>query len=157
MIRIPAVMAPAALALGLTLSAAAPAPSLADVAPVYTGFLSQSAVDGYDPVAYFTEGRPVEGSSEHQLDYKGATWSFATAENKAAFEADPEAYAPQFGGYCAWAISQGYTAKGDPKHWRIVDGKLYLNYNASVQERWESDIPGHVASAEGNWPGIIGE
>ena len=67
----------------------------------------------------------------------------------------PEAYAPQYGGYCAWAVSQGYTAKGDPKYWKVVDGKLYLNYDASVQKNWEKDIPGHIANASKNWPKVL--
>ncbi|EDP66904.1 YHS domain protein [alpha proteobacterium BAL199] len=124
-------------------------------APVYTGFLSSLAVNGYDPVAYFTEGKPVEGSSNFKSSYQGATWYFASAANKAAFDAEPAKYAPQYGGYCAWAVSQGYTAKGDPAHWKIVDGKLYLNYNAEVQSKWIEDIPGHIRAADGNWPKVI--
>jgi YHS domain-containing protein len=124
-------------------------------APVYTGFLSSLAVNGHDPVAYFTEGKPVEGSSAFESEYKGATWRFASAANKAAFDAEPAKYAPQYGGYCAWAVSQGYTAKGDPATWRIVDGKLYLNYNAEVQRTWEKDIPGNIGKADGNWPKVI--
>jgi len=122
---------------------------------VYTGFLSSLAVNGYDPVAYFTDGRPVEGSPEFESRYKDATWRFASAANKAAFEAEPAKYAPQYGGYCAWAVSQGYTAKGDPANWRIVGGKLYLNYNAEVQQTWQKDIPGNVRKADGNWPKVI--
>ncbi|MCR9072251.1 MAG: YHS domain-containing protein [Alphaproteobacteria bacterium] len=123
--------------------------------PVYTGFLSNTAVDGYDPVAFFTEGKPVEGSSAFETRYEGATWRFASAANRDAFIADPAKYAPQYGGYCAWAVSQGYTAKGDPQHWRVVDGRLYLNYNADVQQRWEKDIPGFIQAANGNWPKVL--
>ena len=118
-------------------------------------FLSSMAVDGYDPVAYFTDGRPVEGSDAFETEYKGATWRFASAEHRDAFIADPAKYAPQYGGYCAWAVSQGYTAKGDPQHWRIVDGRLYLNYNADVQKKWAADIPGHISAADGNWPKVL--
>lgn len=123
--------------------------------PVYTGFLSSLAVNGYDPVAYFKEGRPVEGKSDHTLEYKGAEWHFASQENREAFRQNPDQYAPQYGGYCAWAVAQGYTAKGDPMNWRVVNGKLYLNYNADIQTRWERDIPGNIKSAEQNWPRII--
>ena len=130
-------------------------PARAAEAPVYTGFLSSLAVNGHDPVAYFTEGKPVEGSAKFESRYNGATWRFASAANKAAFDAEPERYAPQYGGYCAWAVSQGYTAKGDPANWRIVDGKLYLNYNAEVQQTWEKDIPGNIGKADGNWPKVI--
>lgn len=123
--------------------------------PVYTGFLSSTAVDGYDPVAYFTDGKPVEGSSEFEAEYEGATWRFVSAANRDAFVADPSKYAPQYGGYCAWAVSQGYTAKGDPQHWRIVDGRLYLNYNADVQQKWEKDVPGFIKAADANWPKVL--
>lgn len=130
-------------------------PAMAAKAQIYTGFLSSQAVDGYDPVAYFTEGRPVEGSAKFETEYQGATWRFASQENLARFRADPESYAPRYGGYCAWAVSQGYTAKGDPKYWRIVGGKLYLNYDASVQRRWAQDIPGFIRGADGNWPKVL--
>lgn len=130
-------------------------PARAGQAPVYTGFLSQLAVNGHDPVAYFTDGRPVEGLSAFESRYQGATWRFASAANKAAFDADPARYAPQYGGYCAWAVSQGYTAKGDPANWRIVGDKLYLNYNTEVQRMWEKDIPGNISAADGNWPKVL--
>jgi len=133
----------------------AAAPAAAKEDPVYTGTFSSLAVSGYDPVAYFNEGKPVEGRSEHELEWNGATWRFASAENLAAFEADPEAYAPQYGGYCAWAVSQGYTASTDPTAWRIVDGKLYLNYSRGVQRRWETDVPGNITKADANWPKVL--
>lgn len=144
--------------LAATVLVSAPAalsPAHAAEPPVYTGFLSSLAVDGTDPVAYFTEGRPVAGSARFESRYEGATWRFVSAANKAAFDADPVRYAPQYGGYCAWAVSQGYTAKGDPANWRIVDGRLYLNYNAEVQRTWEKDIPGNIRKADGNWPKVI--
>ena len=134
---------------------AAGRPARAGEPPVYTGFLSNLAVNGHDPVAYFTDGRPVEGSARFESSFKGATWRFASAANKAAFDAQPDRYAPQYGGYCAWAVSQGYTAKGDPAHWKIVDGKLYLNYNAEVQVKWATDIPGNIKAANGHWPKIV--
>ena len=112
------------------------------------------ALRGHDPVAYFTEGRPVRGLPEHAANWGGATWHFASAENRAAFLADPEAHAPQYGGFCAWAVAQGYTAPIDPNAWQIVGGKLYLNYNARIQRRWERDIPGFIAQADANWPGL---
>ncbi len=138
-----------------TLAVIAAAPVRAGEPPVYTAFLSDLAVGGYDPVAYFAEGRPVEGSAAHESKYRGATWRFASAAHKAAFDADPENYAPQYGGYCAWAVSQGYTAKGDPETWTIVAGKLYLNYNADAQKLWEADIPAHIASGDANWPKVL--
>ncbi len=142
-------------ALTALLLAVAAAPAVAKEDPVYTGTFSSLAVSGYDPVAYFKEGKPVEGSSKHELEWNGATWRFVSAANLSAFEADPEAFAPQYGGYCAWAVSQGYTASTDPTAWRIVDGKLYLNYSHGVQRRWEKDIPGNIAKADGNWPKVL--
>jgi YHS domain-containing protein len=122
---------------------------------IYTGILSSTAVGGYDPVAYFTEGRPVEGKRDITWTWKGVTWRFATEKNRDAFKAAPEAYAPQYGGHCAWAVSQGYTAKGDPKYWKVVNGKLYLNYNAQVQRDWERDVPGHIGKGDKNWPAVL--
>ncbi|NIP18325.1 MAG: YHS domain-containing protein [Xanthomonadales bacterium] len=100
-------------------------------------------------------GKPVEGSSDHEYEWNGATWRFASADNLDAFKADPEKYAPQYGGYCAWAVAQGYTASTDPEAWEIVDGKLYLNYNDSVQAAWKKDIPGFIQKADTNWPGLV--
>ena len=122
---------------------------------IFTEFRSKLALDGYDPVAYFKTGKAQKGNPAHAVRWVGADWHFASAENKAAFEASPQAFAPQYGGYCAWAVSEGYTAKGDPNIWRIVDNKLYLNYNASVQKGWETDIPGRVARGDQNWPIVL--
>ncbi len=113
------------------------------------------ALGSHDPVAYFTRNQPVAGDAAITLDWNGATWRFATAEHRAMFEANPQAYAPQFGGYCAWAASQGYIAPGDPTVWRIVDGRLYLNFNDRARMLWEQDIPGAIARGEANWPRIL--
>ena len=118
---------------------------------VYTGRFSNTALQGYDPVAYFTDGQPVKGSKEFSTEYKGATFQFASAVNRDAFLADPAAYAPQYGGYCAWAMADGKYAKGDAKYWKIVDGKLYLNYNAGIQKKWNADIPGFIEKADTQW------
>lgn len=123
--------------------------------PVYTGLFSNVAVSGYDPVAYFREGRPVQGSSAFETEHEGYTYRFANQANLDDFIADPEAFAPQYGGYCAWAVSQGYTASADPDNWTIVDGKLYLNYNDDVQSTWETDIPGFIEKADSNWPKVL--
>jgi YHS domain-containing protein len=144
----------AALAVAGFLAQATVTPALADD-PVYTGTFSSLAVSGYDPVAYFADGKPVEGSGDYEYEWKGATWRFASAENLATFKADPEKYAPQYGGYCAWAVSQGYTASADPDVWRIVDGKLYLNYSKAIQQKWEQDIPGNISKADANWPKVL--
>jgi hypothetical protein len=123
--------------------------------PVFTGLVKGVAVGGYDPVAYFTEKKPVAGSKDITLEHQGVMWRFASIANRDAFKADPDKYAPQYGGYCAWAVSQNYTAKGDPNAWTISNGKLYLNYNKSVQSTWEKDIPGNVTKGDTNWPGVL--
>jgi len=146
-------IAAASLAIVATFGAAAPA--YADQAPIYTGVLSRVAVGGYDPVAYFTDGRPVRGAAQFRITHQGYEYRFANAEHLAAFRANPSRYLPQYGGYCAWAVSQGYTAAGNPNNWRIVDGRLYLNYNDEIQTRWEGDIPGHIRRANTNWPGVL--
>jgi hypothetical protein len=115
----------------------------------------QLALRGYDAVAYFTLGRPVEGSSRFEYRWNGAAWRFATAANRDAFAKDPARHAPEFGGYCAYAVSRGYTADGDPAVWRIVDGRLYLNYSTRAQALWQEDIPGNIATARRNWPGVL--
>ena len=135
--------------------AAVAGPAWAAKDPIYTSTFSSLAIRGTDPVAYFKEGRPVEGSSDFEHEWMGATWRFASAENLAAFQADPEAYAPQYGGYCAWAVSKGYTASTVPEAWKIVDGKLYLNYSKSVQTQWAGDIPGNIQRADANWPNVL--
>ena len=123
--------------------------------PVYTGLLSNTGAGGYDTVSYFETGKPTKGSSDYNTQYQGANWRFANAENLARFEANPERYAPAYGGYCAWAVSQGYLAKGDPKHWNIRDGRLYLNYNQSVQDKWLEDPLGFIRQADANWPRVL--
>jgi len=110
------------------------------------------AMHGYDPVAYFTDGRPVKGSAQFTTRWMGALWVFATGGHRDLFQKEPEKYAPQYGAYCAWAVSKGYTANGDPEAWRIVNGKLYLNYNKSVQEKWEQDTAQRIKEGDRNWP-----
>lgn len=142
----------AGIALLVAAAAAGPANALE---PVYTGTFSSTAVGGYDPVAYFTQGKPVEGKREFSTKWKGAEWRFATAANLEAFKADPEKYAPQYGGYCSWAVSQGYDASADPEQWSIVDGKLYLNYNADIQKKWSADKAALIKAADKNWPALL--
>ncbi len=113
------------------------------------------AIDGTDPTGYFTAGKPVAGDPSITLDWRGATWRFASVESRSLFESDPERYAPQFGGYCAWAVAEGYTASTIPEAWKVVDDKLYLNFNRRIQRRWERDIPGNIARGEANWPEVL--
>lgn len=129
-------------------------PAQAEQEPVYQSFFG-TAIDGTDPISYFDEGRPIEGDSGITYEWNNATWRFTSVENRDRFAASPEKYAPQYGGYCAWAVSQGYTASTDPEAWAIVDGKLYLNYSKSVQKTWEKDVPGHITAADKNWPRVL--
>lgn len=113
------------------------------------------AIHGTDPVAYFTENKPVDGSSKHALMWMGATWYFASAANMAAFEADPHRYAPQYGGYCAYAAAQGAVATTVPEAFTIYEGKLYLNFSTGVRGLWQQDIPGNIKAADANWPSVL--
>lgn len=113
-----------------------------------------NAIDGYDPVAYHTVGAPTEGSRKFTYDWMGATWRFANADNRDLFAADPDKYAPAYGGFCAYGVSQGAKVDIDPEAWKIVDGTLYLNVTKKVQRVWEKDIPGYVALADQNWPAL---
>lgn len=126
------------------------------VTPVFTGIVPGVAVGGYDPVAYFTDAKPVAGKPEISLEHEGATWRFASEANREAFRKEPAKFAPQYGGYCAWAIAQGYTAKGDPAHWSIVDNRLYLNFDRSIKDRWERDKAGFIKKGDASWPAIVG-
>lgn len=113
------------------------------------------AIRGADPVAFFTEMAPVQGSADNALMWNGATWHFASVENMELFMANPEAYAPQYGGYCAFALSKGAIATSVPEAWTVHDGKLYLNFSVNVRQVWSEDIPGNVALADANWPAIL--
>ena len=141
-----------ALAFGLQ---AAPAEA-AEEDPVFTT-RGNVAIRGYDPVAYFTEEKAVKGSREFTLGWQGADWRFASAENRDLFAANPEQYAPQYGGYCAWAVSRNYTAPTDPDAFTLVGGKLYLNYNAKVMEQWLEDRDANIEQADENWPAVLNE
>jgi YHS domain-containing protein len=141
----------------LTLSAAglalAGTPAGQKVAPVNAD-KNGVALHGYDPVTYFEMDAPRKGAEQFSYNWKGATWMFVSAENRKKFATTPEAFAPQFGGYCAKAVSENNTADVDPLAYKVVGGKLYLNYDAKVQKLWERDIPGRIASAEKNWPNL---
>ena len=115
---------------------------------------SGHAVSGFDVVSYFEDGLPAPGRADIPAEWNGATWAFASAENRDRFLADPEAYAPAYDGHCAFGVAKGGKVPGDPQLWRIVDGTLYLNLQSSVQEMWLEDVPGNIAAAEANWPGI---
>jgi YHS domain-containing protein len=112
------------------------------------------AIKGYDPVAYFNDGKPVKGSAQFTHQWNGATWQFASAEHRDQFAKSPEKYAPQFGGYCAYGVSQNHTAPIDPDAWTVLDGKLYLNYSQGVKNTWSKAIPKYLEQAQKNWPNL---
>lgn len=115
------------------------------------------ALHGYDPVAYFTVGAPTKGNASFTAKYEGASYFFASAENLKKFKANPAAFAPQFGGFCAMGVALEKKLDGDPAVWKIVDGKLYLNVNADVSVAWQRDIPGNLEKANDYWPEIKGK
>jgi len=112
------------------------------------------AIKGYDPVAYFTEGRAIKGNSEYFYIWNDARWHFATAEHRDLFAENPDRYAPKFKGYCAYGVSMGQLAAADPEQWTIVDGKLYMNYNRELRDRWRRDKTNLIPKAEENWEEI---
>ncbi len=112
---------------------------------------SKGAIQGYDPVAYFSQRKPVEGATAITHTWKNAVWHFSTVANRDSFVANPEKYAPQFGGWCAYGWAQGYPAKIDPDAWSIVEGKLYLNYNREVQQLWDKKQTEYIAKAIENF------
>ncbi|KMK68921.1 YHS domain-containing (seleno)protein [Puniceibacterium sp. IMCC21224] len=144
----------------LGLSLAAPALlSLPDVALAREPEVFQSgtiAINGTDPVAYFSQSRPTKGTAEQSVMWMGATWRFATAANRERFEMSPTRYAPVFGGYCSYAASKGYLAPTIPEAWTVFEGRLYLNANLQARALWVEDIPGNIALGKKNWPGILG-
>ncbi len=113
------------------------------------------AIRGIDPVAYFEKSMPVKGAESYKAMWMGATWLFENEANLATFQADPEAFAPKYGGYCAYAVSKGGTATTDPEAWTIFEDRLYLNFNTTVRGIWSEDIPGNVSKADANWPGVL--
>ena len=123
--------------------------------PTYTELFSSTAIRGYDTVAYFNEGKPVKGSEDYSAEYDQATWLFSSKENLALFKAVPEKYAPQYGGYCAYAVSQNKTASIKPDLFTIVEGKLYLNYSESINAKWRADQARFIVAADKNWPALL--
>ena len=112
------------------------------------------AIHGYDPVAYFTKGKPTKGNSKYTATHKGAIYQFSSAKNRDNFKQDPEQYAPQFGGFCAMGVAMNRKFDVDPTAWYIEDNKLYLNLNKDVQKKWLEDVPGNLETAFRNWNGI---
>ena len=127
-----------------------------EVAPfIYSESSSGLAIRGADPVAYFTQAQAVKGTEEFEYEWNDATWRFSSQENLDLFAANAEQYAPQYGGYCAKAVSEGNLASIDPESWKIVEDRLYLNYSPAVQQQWSRDIPGNIALGDENWSGVL--
>jgi len=123
------------------------------VEPIYK--MEGLGLSGYDPVAYFIDKAPVKGRAEFQAEWGGAKWLFKSSENRSTFLAAPEKYAPQYGGYCSFAVSRGQNAPGDPTAWKVVKGKLYVNNSKKVQELWEKELPDVIARGDQAWPGVL--
>lgn len=131
--------------------AAAQAADEINLVPGLSGAGAPLALHGYDPVAYFTEGRPVRGEDGLAYVHDGAAYRFSSAEHRAAFEAEPARYLPAYGGFCAYGVAVGKKFDGDPHFWRIEDGRLYLNLNREIYETFLADVDGNVAKADDNW------
>ena len=121
--------------------------------PLFAGDVTHSTpgISGYDPVAYFTDGKPVRGSGYHVAVQDGVTYVFANAEHKKLFIANPNKYLPAYGGYCAYGVAVGKKFVADPEVWKVVDGTLYLNLDKGIQDKWQKDIPGYIKKADKNW------
>jgi YHS domain-containing protein len=123
----------------------------------YNSLYAGLGAKGYDVVAYFTEGYPVQGNADHTHEHGGVTWRFASAHNRDLFVAEPAKYAPQYGGFCAWGVAQGRLFDVDPVNgWKVLDGKLFLNFNADIRAAWEKDVSGFITKADANWPKFNG-
>lgn len=138
-----------AATLGTSLAAQAKSPE------IFTGLIEGVGAAGYDVVAYMKDNAAKPGDPAISTEWKGAKWYFTTADNLDAFKAEPEKYAPQYGGYCAYALAKGSLAKGEPEAWTVSDGKLYLNFSKQIRQTWAADIPGYVATANANWPKVL--
>jgi len=144
------------IAMGAVVSfvAFAPLTAYADSPAIYTSWRDNIAVGGYDVVSFYS-GKPLEGNAEHIIAYKGAVWQFSTEANLDLFTNNPDAFVPQYGGYCAWALAKNKLAKGSPEYWHVKDGKLYLNFNKRIAKRWKKKIPEFIENADARWPEIL--
>ncbi|SQD78442.1 YHS domain-containing (seleno)protein [Moritella yayanosii] len=123
--------------------------------PIYTGYFSSKAVSGYDTVAYFTQSKAVKGLNKFSYAYQGEDWYFSSNQHLTLFKQDPEKYAPQYGGYCAYAVAKNDTASSDPEQWTIENDKLYLNYNADIKQQWLAEKTNFIIKADQNWPHVL--
>jgi YHS domain-containing protein len=145
-------LCPSLLLLGVLLSLV---PARAEDRVLVNVDRSGLALQGHDPVAFFTEGKPVRGDERFTSRHQGATYRFASEEHRTAFEREPQKYAPQFGGFCAWAVSNGYTAPVKVEAFEIVAGRLLLQYDRGARDLFDRDRTGNLAKADANWPGLV--
>ena len=130
--------------------------AFAGKAVVFTGLIDGVGAGGYDVVAYQTENAAKAGDENISANFEGVKYRFISEANRTTFTADPARYLPAYGGYCAYAVSQGYTAKIDPEAFTVVNGKTYLNYSKGVQSKWQQDTAGYISSGDANWPKVLG-
>jgi YHS domain-containing protein len=151
--RIVLLLGAAALLIGTAAMAAEPA--INTLKNSLLGGRTDTAINGYDTVAYFTDGKPVKGLDSLVYEWNGAKWKFSSQAHLDLFKANPEKYAPQYGGYCAYGVSKGSLVKVEPDQFTVRDGKLYLNYDADVQSKWLKDIPGYNKAADAKFPALL--
>jgi YHS domain-containing protein len=129
-------------------------PAWAGMSSIDTGKIEGVALGGYDATSYFS-GTPAEGDAAITHDWQGVSWRFASTANRDLFAANPEKYAPQYGGHCAYAAAKGSLAPGDPLAWTVHKDKLYINLSTGIRDTWSKDIEGYVAKGDANWPGLM--
>ncbi|WP_017931296.1 YHS domain-containing (seleno)protein [Robiginitomaculum antarcticum] len=142
------------LVVGLMGCGVGPMPASADEPAVYTNWRTNAALSAYDAMS-FHDGTPVKGDPQYYYSYQGAMFYFSSQKNRNRFISEPERFAPAYGGYCAWAVSHGKLAPGDPEYWTVKDGRLYLNFNRRVQRRWLKRADRYIARADAKWPEIL--
>jgi hypothetical protein len=152
---VPASRLMAALTLALVGAAHAAEPPINTLKNSFFSTRTDTAINGYDTVAYFTVGKPVKGLDSIATDWMGARWKVSTAANLELFKANPEKYAPQYGGYCAYGVTQGYLVKVEPEQFTVREGKLYLNYDAEVQAKWSQDPAGYIRQANEKFQSLL--
>lgn len=146
----------AAAAISVPALATIPAHARKSKPLVYTGRYSNTALAGFDAVSYFKADAPVKGHKNFTIEHDGANWLFSSADNLQAFTDNPEKYAPQFGGYCAFSMAQGKIVKGDATLWAVVDEKLYVNFNKGVHRLWLKRAETNISKAQNKWPSVLG-
>lgn len=130
--------------------------AFADEPAVYTSWRNNIGVEGYDVISFYS-GSPQIGKPEFTAQYLGADWQFSSQANMDLFQTNPEAFLPEYGGYCAWAVAKGKLAKGSAEHWHVEDGKLYLNFNKRIKKRWDKKRQKLIIKADQRWPDILSD